>query len=115
HLLRVDETAVETWLMTYDMVLEREQGPLHFHGYKVLHQQTGSNVWADLTTLFITVRHGENDQGVLLAQGSLTLDLEDLAWQASSMRMDVQNDWAKSIVERFPRAQHAIADVYLAK
>lgn len=115
HLLPVDQSSVETWLMTYDMVLEREQGPLHFHGYKVLHQTTGSNVWADVTTLFVTVRDGKRGEGALIAQGTLTLDLEDLARQGQSIKVEVQHDWARYFIERFPRAQHAIADVYLAK
>jgi cholesterol oxidase len=116
HLLPVDETQVETWLMTYDMVLEREAGKFaKFHGYKVLHQRTGSNVWADVTTLFITVHDGAEGDGTLLAQGTLVLNLEDLLWQGSTIKTPVQDDWAGHLVDRFPMARDAIAKLYLAK
>ena len=116
HLLPVDESKVETWLMTYDMVLGRTSGgPVKFHGYKVLHQRTTSNVWADVTTLFVTVHEGEDGQGPMLAQGTLTLNLEDLMWQGSTVQAPVQDDWAGHLVDRFPMARNAIAKVYLAK
>jgi cholesterol oxidase len=114
-LLTIDTEAVETWRMSYDMVLERDAGPVRFYGFKVLRQQAGSNPWTDLTTLFITIHDGELGDGPLLARGILTLNLEDLAWQASSFQLEVKDDWAGHLVERFPRAKDAIATVYLAK
>lgn len=115
QLLTIDTEAVETWRMTYDMVLEREQGPVRFYGYKILHQRTGSDVWSDLTTLFITIHEGEAGDGQLLARGILTLNLEDLMWQVNSFKLDVKDDWAGHLVERFARAKDAIATVYLGK
>lgn len=115
QLLTIDLDAVETWRMSYDMVLERETGPVRFHGYKILRQQTGSNPWGDLTTLFITIHDGAAGDGPLLARGILTLNLEDLMWQANSFKLDVKDDWAGHLIERFARAKDAIATVYLAK
>jgi choline dehydrogenase-like flavoprotein len=127
QLLTVDDTRVETWRMTYDMVLERPgDTDLWFHGYKVLHQQTGSSVWTDLTTLFVTVHDGppvpqtqpptaEAQGPRLIAQGILTLNLEDLLWQGSTLNTEVRDDWVGHLVERFPAARNAIARSYLAK
>ena len=123
HLLPVNTQAVETWNMNYDMLLEREvAGPsgvekklVRFYGYKVLHQTAGSHFWNDVTTLFVTVRDGIGNDGPLLAQGTLTLNLEDLLWQASSIQSPVRDDWLGHLVERFPAAQSAIAALYMAK
>ena len=115
QLLPVDLDSVETWNMNYDLVLERREGLLRFHGFKVLHQATGTHFWTDVTTLFVTLRDGAKGDGPLLAQGTLTLDLEDLTWQGASARAPVQDDWLGHIVDHFPMARDAIAKLYLAK
>lgn len=114
-LLPQDLGAVETWRMTYDMIIERDGRPARFRGHKILRDRPGSNPWTDTTTLFVTINDGEAGDGALLAQGILTLDLEDLAWQAASFRLDPQHDWLGLLIERFPRARDAIAFVYLGK
>ncbi|HEY8572913.1 GMC oxidoreductase [Phenylobacterium sp.] len=115
HLLPVVDDLVETWRMTYDMVLEGPSGPLRFHGRKILKQRPQSNPWADVTTLFVTLHAGEHGDGPLVAQGILTLDLDDLAAQAASIRLDVKHDWAGKVLDEVPQARSAIANVYLAK
>ena len=118
HLLPVDADRVETWRMTYDMVLTRtDHGgtPLTFHGFKVLHQRSGSHWWDDVTTLFITVRDGGAD-GPLCAQGILKLNLEDLMWQGASVKMELHHDGAlANIISQFPQAVSAIKMLYMAK
>ena len=115
HLLPIDPEHVETWRMTYDMVLEREGGPLHFNGFKVLHQRTGSRWWDDVTTLFVTVRQGENGEGDLLAQGTLRLDLEDLMWQGASVKVDCAHGLIADLVNHFPAARSAIQMLYMGR
>jgi len=118
HLLPVDADHVETWRMTYDMVLLRtDHGgtPLYFHGFKVLHQRTGSHWWDDVTTLFITVREG-SATGTLCAQGILKLDMEDLMWQGASVKMELHHDGIlDDIINHFPQAVSAIKMLYMAK
>ena len=115
NLLPVDPQRVETWSMTYDMVLEREGGPVRFQGFKVLHQQPGSHWWDDVTTLFITLHAGERGEGGLLAQGTLKLNLEDLMWQGASGRLDSARGKFADLVNRIPAADDAIKMLYMAK
>jgi cholesterol oxidase len=112
HLLPIDPEHVETWRMTYDMVLERDGGPVHFNGFKVLHQGAGSHWWDDLTTLFVTVRQGADGEGGLLAQGTLRLDLEDLMWQGASVKVDCAHGLIADLVNHIPAARVGIEMIY---
>jgi cholesterol oxidase len=115
HLLPVDAQRVETWTMTYEMLLEREgAGALHFSGFKVLHQQEGSHWWNDVTTLFVTLRDGDAS-GAPVAKGILTLDLQDLVWQGASVRVGAGEGVLGDLLGHYPRALQAIEEVYLAK
>ena len=116
HLLPVDADQVETWRMTYDMVLDGPGGkPIHFHGYKVLHQQPGSHWWDDVTRLYITLHDGADGRGKLLAQGILLLDLQDMMWQASSVKVEPAHGMLADLVNHFPQARAAIEMVYMGK
>lgn len=115
HLLTVDPDHAERWLMTYDMVLERPQGPCRFHGYKELEQRSGSDPWTDLTKLFVTIHDGADGAGALLAEGILQLGPEDLMWQASTMRLDVQHGLVGELIAKVPPARAAIAEYFAAK
>lgn len=115
HLLPADAQRVETWTMTYEMVLRRGDSRLRFKGHKVLHQRPGSSPWTDTTTLFVRVYDGDGMTGSLVAQGILTLDLEDLLWQGSSLEMKPPPSLPGVIEAHVPAAQRAIASAYLAK
>lgn len=120
QLLPVDPRHVDTWTMTYDMQLAREGGtPLHFQGHKVLHQRTGSDPWTDVTTLFVQVHEVDAAQpsgnGARVAIGTLTLGLEDLAWQAASLQLAPQPGLVGDVLDRFPRVRNAIEKLYLAQ
>ena len=114
HLLTVDEDKSEGWLMTYDMVLAGPDGPLKFHGFKVLEQRQGSDPWTDLTKLFITIHDGADGSGDLRAQGILRLNAEDLMWQASTMRLDLQKGLVGWLIGKVPKARVAIAEYFAA-
>ncbi len=117
HLLPVDAQQVETWTMTYEMVLRREGGAsrLRFKGHKVLHQKPGSSPWTDTTTLFVRVFDADSTGGPMVAQGILTLDLEDLLWQASTIALAAPANLPGELEQRVPRARSAIESAYLAK
>ena len=128
HLLPVDATQVETWRMTYDMLLERPDQPgqpVHFNGFKVLSQKPDSHFWNDVTTLYITLREvvagqeglptGADGPGAVLAQGILTLNLEDLLWQGSSVKITPAHGLLADLVNHFPVARGAIEVVYMGK
>jgi cholesterol oxidase len=113
HLLPADAERVETWTMTYEMVLRRGDARLRFKGHKVLHQRPGSSPWTDTTTLFVRVH--DDAGGQLVAQGILTLDLEDLIWQSSTIQLEAPANLAGDIERHLPAARDAISAAYLAK
>jgi cholesterol oxidase len=115
RLLTVKKDLPESWRMTYDMVLDRDGNPVRFHGYKVLQQRGGSDPWTDLTTLFVTINDKEDGSGPLLAQGILTLGIEDLMWQSSSAKFDTQEGWVGALIKRVPRVRNAIALAFIAQ
>lgn len=115
HLLPADAQRVETWTMTYEMMLRRGASRLRFKGHKVLHQQPGSSPWTDTTTLFVRVHDVESAEGPLVAQGILTLDLEDLLWQASTIKLEPPENLPGAVENLVPAARDAISAAYLAK
>ncbi|OUM02561.1 alpha/beta fold hydrolase [Variovorax sp. JS1663] len=115
HLLPADAQQVETWTMTYEMMLQRGSGRLRFKGHKVLHQRAGSSPWTDTTTLFVRVHDMDGAERPVVAQGILTLDLEDLMWQASSIRLEPPANLLGAVEQQVPAARDAINAVYLAK
>ena len=115
HLLPADAQRVETWTMTYEMVLRRGDARLRFKGHKVLHQRPGASPWSDTTTLFVRVHDGDGMAGRMVAQGILTLDLEDLLWQASTVELKPPAGLSGVIEAHVPAAERAIANAYLAR
>ena len=94
-LLPADAVEVDTWLMTYDLTLERADGPaLHLEGKKYLRQTPGSSPWTDLTTLYVTIS-GEDGHDV--ARGVMTLDVQDLIRQASTLAVTQKPGWFNRI------------------
>jgi cholesterol oxidase len=116
HLFPVDPQRVETWTMGYEMVLLRANGSrLRFKGHKVLHQKAGSSPWTDTTTLMVKVYDLDSATMPLVAQGLLSLGLEDLAWQAASIRLTPPSHWIGQLEHAVPRARDAISQVYLGQ
>lgn len=114
QLLTIAKDRPESWRMSYDMVLDREGSPIRFRGHKVLQQRNGSDPWTDLTTLFVTINDGEDGKGDLLAQGILTLGIEDLIWQASSAKFD-SHGLIGAIIALFPKARDLISLYFIGK
>ncbi|WP_077001064.1 alpha/beta fold hydrolase [Variovorax sp. KK3] len=115
HLLPADAQRVETWTMTYEMMLQRGEGRLRFKGHKVLHQRPGSSPWTDTTTLFVRVHDADGAACPVVAQGILTLDLEDLMWQASTIKLEPPANLLGVVEQQVPAARDAINAIYLAK
>ena len=115
HLLPADAQRVETWTMTYEMMLQRGSSRLRFKGHKRLQQRPGSSPWTDTTTLFVRVHDVESAANPVVAQGILTLDLEDLLWQASTIRLEPPASLLGALEQKMPAARDAINAAYLAK
>ncbi len=111
HLLPPDADRVETWLMTYDLTLDRDDAtPLHFIGHKYLHRvDDTSNPWTDLTKLFVTVTDATTDQ--LVARGIMTLDLQDFVRQSSTVVVTP----VRTGVAKFKPIGNAIEKYFLAQ
>ncbi|KQP12792.1 GMC oxidoreductase [Pseudorhodoferax sp. Leaf267] len=116
HLLPVDPRAVETWTMGYEMVLKRENASrLRFKGHKILRQRPGSSPWTDTTTLFVQLYDLDDPAMPMVARGVLTLGLEDLLWQASTLRLEPPANGLGALENKIPRARDAINQVYLGQ
>ncbi len=73
-------------LMIYRMLLADEAGKHYFfHGYKSVEDNKGLDVWADTTTLFITLYDGDSEQAPLLGRGILHIAAVDFAKQMTTM------------------------------
>ncbi len=97
QLFVADPDRPRTRNMRYRMKLTSREGRhYYFSGFKVIHDDPGFDVWADTTTLYITVYDGDSDQAAVLGKGILRIYPEDFVKQLTTM--EVMN--AKSLMER---------------
>ena len=115
RLLVADSDKVESWKMLYDMVLEGPDGPIHFHGFKTLEERGKSDPWTDLTTLFVTLRHGEDDSGELIGRGLLKLGIDEFMHQLNTITVHDADTLVGHIVNLIPKARKAIEAYFVAK
>jgi cholesterol oxidase len=115
RLLVADPEAAESWKMLYDMVLDGPEGPIHFHGFKTLEQRGKSDPWTDLTTLFVTLRHGEDENGTLIGRGVLKLGIDEFMRQLTTIEVHDSNTLIGHIVNLIPQARKAIETYFVAK
>ncbi len=92
-----DDENVDTKKMLYRMPITAQDGKsFYFEGFKSIHDDPGLDVWADTTTLYITVYEGGDATGPVLGKGILKILPLDFAKQMTTMK--VNN--AKSTLER---------------
>jgi cholesterol oxidase len=71
--------------MKYRMLLTSEEGKkFFFDGFKIIRDD---DLWADTTTLYITVYEGESMEGPVVGKGILHVALDDFQKQASTMKV----------------------------
>ena len=88
NLFVSDPSAPNTRRMRYRMKLTAEEGRVYFfEGFKLIHDDPGFDTWADTTTLYITVRDGDNADSPILGQGILRIVAKDFARQLTTMRV----------------------------
>lgn len=89
-LLRQNDGEVECWNMIYSGKLEGggffDEKTWYFKGIKTLKRRPGSNWWADLTTLNVDIWRGPGTTGLPAFQGVMTLGLEDLVQQLTTVQ-----------------------------
>jgi choline dehydrogenase-like flavoprotein len=115
RLLVADPNRPESWTMLYDMVLEGPHGPIHFHGFKTLEQRGKSDPWTDLTTLFVTLRHGTDETGELIGRGILKLGIAEFMRQLTTITVHDAGTLAGHVINLIPRARKAIETYFVAK
>ncbi|NJN27577.1 MAG: GMC family oxidoreductase [Cyclobacteriaceae bacterium] len=73
--------------MNYETVLKSKEGNTYFFsGFKDMENNPGLDVWADTTTLFITLFEGSSDRGAVLGKGKLKIEIADFARQLTTMQ-----------------------------
>jgi cholesterol oxidase len=78
---------IETKNMVYRMVLTDVDGKKYFlHGFKVIRNDRGFDIWADTTTLYITLHEGVTDEGPVVGKGILHIRPQDFATQLTTMK-----------------------------
>jgi cholesterol oxidase len=88
-----DPDKVGQRLMKYSMKLSSDEGKtFYFYGYKVTHSDTGLNVWADTSTLYITVYDGPAASSPVLAKGILHIEPADFARQMTTLKVTNTDD-----------------------
>ncbi|EAQ27871.1 hypothetical protein NAP1_09762 [Erythrobacter sp. NAP1] len=119
RLLVADPDKAESWKMLYDMVLEGPDGPILFHGFKTLEQRgsgtSKSDPWTDLTTLFVTLRHGMDESGDLIGRGVLKLGIDEFMRQLTTITVHDADTLVGHIVGLIPRAKKAVETFFVAK
>ncbi|MCK0100289.1 GMC family oxidoreductase N-terminal domain-containing protein [Qipengyuania sp. S6317L1] len=114
QLLVTNPDRAESWTMNYFMVLEGPEGPIHFQGHKTLEQRGKSDPWTDLTTLFVTVRHGDED-GELIGRGVLKLGIDEFMRQLTTITVHDSDTLVGHVVNLIPKARKAIETYFMAK
>ncbi|MBU2712020.1 GMC family oxidoreductase N-terminal domain-containing protein [Zooshikella harenae] len=78
----------DTRHMNYKMHLTAENNKqFYFSGYKVINDDPDVfDIWPDTSTLYVTVYHGNNDQGSIVGKGILHIEPEDFLKQMTTMK-----------------------------
>jgi cholesterol oxidase len=88
NLLAGDPERVDARQMRYQMKMTSEEGrQYYFEGFKVIHNEPGPDLWADTTTLYVTVHDGDNVHGPVMGKGILTIAAADFMRQMTTMQV----------------------------
>ena len=91
NLFVVDPADTRARRMSYRMTLSATDGATYyFDGFKVIRPDAplGLDMWADTTTLYITVRAGSGPDDPVLGQGVLTIKPGDFMRQITTLQID---------------------------
>lgn len=87
NLFVVDPTEPATRRMWYRMPLAAEDGRVYyFEGFKLIRDHPLADVWADTTTLYITVFDGADSRAPVLGKGILIIRPQDFLRQLTTIR-----------------------------
>jgi len=87
NLFTEDPDRVATRTMQYRMKLSAEDGREYwFHGFKLIHDDRGLDLWNDTTMLYVTLYDGPSDSSPILGKGILRIAPTDFMRQLTTMR-----------------------------
>ncbi len=96
QLLSASPDRIQTKEMVYTMTLTSEDGKKYqFHGKKTIHQDQGADLYADTTTLFVTIFSEDGRQQ--LGRGILRILTEDLLRQLGTLQVTGETDPARRL------------------
>ena len=88
NLFVADPANVDTHNMVYRMKMRSEEGKVYyFHGYKIVRPHSVLDIWADNSTLYVTVRDGPDESAAVLGSGILHIERIDFARQLTTMKV----------------------------
>ncbi|NMG06504.1 alpha/beta fold hydrolase [Brasilonema sp. UFV-L1] len=88
NLFIIDPEQVNTRRMVYRMKMTAENGKVYYlEGFKVVRDDPGIDLWADTTTLYITVYDGDSIDSPVLGRGILKIQPADFMRQMSTLRI----------------------------
>ena len=88
NLFVTDPDQVGARRMGYRMKMTATDGKVYsMVGFKTIHNDPGADLWADTTTLYITLYAGDNTQGPVHGRGLLRIEAADFAHQMTTMRV----------------------------
>ncbi|MFN6572651.1 alpha/beta hydrolase [Dendronalium sp. ChiSLP03b] len=100
NLFIVDPASVNTRRMVYRMKMTAADGKVYyFEGFKVVHNDPGFDIWADTTTLYITVHDGDSPNSPVLGQGIIKILPTDFLHQLSTLEVTNTTNLQQKIEE----------------
>lgn len=88
NLFVIDPDLPETRLMRYRMKLTTRAGKVYgIDGRKLIRKDTLTNLWHDVTTLYITIHAGACAEGPVIGKGILKILPKDLQHQLRTMKV----------------------------
>lgn len=98
NLFVLDPDQPGTRRMRYRMKLVSQAGKtFYFEGFKVIKDEAGLDLWADTTTLYITVYDGVDASAPVLGKGIITIRPIDFARQMTTMKVTHTDDPARRL------------------
>ncbi len=95
-----DPDEVNTRRMRYRMAMTSSEGKVYYmDGFKRIHNDPGFDVWADTTTLYITVYDGDSADAPLLGRGILKILAADFMHQLTTIDIPNATSLAQKLEE----------------
>lgn len=102
NLFIIDPNRMDTRLMRYRMQMVAEAGKVYYlDGYKLIHQDSGFDIWSDTTILYITIYDGDSDRLPILGKGILRILPLDFLHQLTTIRVNNARNFQEQLMGIF--------------